>query len=90
MEMKYFAVFLPMLDAEKSVTYRPEHLEFLERKGREGKVFAKGRFTDGAGGLVIYKAESLAEAQAIVEEDPYVVHKARGYEIHEWEMQLTE
>jgi uncharacterized protein YciI len=88
--MKYFAVFLPMLDAEKSQTYRADHLEYLERKSREGKILARGRFTDGWGGMVIYRADSQAEVQAMVEEDPYVVHKARSYEIHEWEMQLTE
>jgi uncharacterized protein YciI len=88
--MKYFAVILPMLDVEKSQEYRPQHLEFLEQKAKEGKIFARGRFTDGAGGLVIYKASSLAEVQAMVDEDPYIVHKARTYEIHEWEMLLTE
>lgn len=88
--MKYFAVILPMLDVEKSQEYRPQHLEFLEQKAKEGKIFARGRFTDGAGGLVIYKASSLVEVQAMVDEDPYIVHKARTYEIHEWEMLLTE
>jgi uncharacterized protein YciI len=88
--MKYFAVFLPMLDVEKSLEYRPQHLEFLEQKAKEGKVFARGRFTDGAGGLVVYKADSIAEVQGMVDEDPYIVHKARTYEIHEWEMLLSE
>lgn len=88
--MKYFAVLLPMLDIEKSQEYRPQHLEFLEQKAKEGKVFARGRFLDGAGGLVIYKAATLAEVQAMVDEDPYVVEKARTYEIHEWDMLLSE
>jgi uncharacterized protein len=88
--MKYFAVFLPMLNVELSQTYRPDHLEFLEQKTKEGKIFARGRMIDGWGGLVIYKADSLAEVQAMVDQDPYVVHKARSYEIHEWEMLLSE
>ncbi|GAB3069122.1 YciI family protein [Virgibacillus ainsalahensis] len=84
--MKYFAVFSPMKDEEKSKQYRPQHLEYLDEKGKEGHVFAKGRFTDGAGGLVIYKADSYEEVEEIVKQDPYVVSGARGYEIHEWEM----
>lgn len=84
--MKYFAAFLPMLDEEKSIQYRPEHLEYLQQKQEEGHIFAKGRFVDGAGGLVIYKAESLEEAEKMVQEDPYVQTGARRYEIHEWEM----
>ncbi|WP_274655122.1 YciI family protein [Paenibacillus humicola] len=84
--MKYFAVFLPIIDTEKSRIYRPQHLEFLENKRREGKIFANGRFTDGSGGLVIYKAESSDEVLELVRQDPYVAEGARGYEIHEWEM----
>jgi uncharacterized protein YciI len=88
--MKYFAAFLPMLDVEKNQTYRPEHLDYLEKMARAGKIFARGRMADGWGGMVIYKADSLAEVQAMVEDDPYVVNKARTYEIHEWEMLLSE
>ncbi|GAB3794544.1 YciI family protein [Virgibacillus kimchii] len=88
--MKYFAVFLPMADEEKSQKWRPDHLDYLKQKAEEGKVFAKGRFTDGAGGLVIYKSESLAAVEALVEKDPYVIHGARTYEIHEWDMTLSE
>ncbi|WP_010094348.1 YciI family protein [Ornithinibacillus scapharcae] len=84
--MKYFAVFLPMKDEEKSKQHRPEHLAFLQGKLEEGYIFAKGPFVDGAGGLVIYQANSLEEAEAIVKQDPYVIIGARGYEIHEWQM----
>lgn len=85
-KMKYFAAFLPMLNEEKSRFYRPQHLEFLEKMSADGKIFARGRFADGAGGLVIYVAETLEEAKSLAESDPYIVHKARGLEIHEWEM----
>jgi uncharacterized protein len=84
--MKYFAVFLSMLDKEKSDQFRPQHLDHLAKMRREGKIFANGRFLDGAGGLVIYKAESFEDVQRMVLDDPYVVHKARNYEIHEWEI----
>ncbi|PAV30921.1 hypothetical protein CIL05_04190 [Virgibacillus profundi] len=88
--MKYFAVFLPMLDEEKSKQYRPDHLAYLEEKGSEGKIFAKGPFVDGAGGLVIYKGENLKEVEEIVKQDPYIVYGARGSEIHEWDMAVIE
>ncbi|MEN1967179.1 YciI family protein [Lentibacillus sp. N15] len=84
--MKYFAVFSPMLDAEKSEHYRPDHLNFIQKQLDNGRIFAKGRFADGAGGLVIYQANDYAEVEALVKQDPYVVKGARGYEIHEWEM----
>jgi uncharacterized protein len=84
--MNYYAVFLKMLDEELNVKYRPEHLEYLEALKSEGKTFAYGRLTDGAGGLIIYKADSLEVAKGYAENDPYVIKKARSYEVHEWEM----
>lgn len=84
--MKYFAVFLPMKDEEKSKQYRTEHIDYLANKAQDGNIFAKGRFADGAGGLIIYIAATLSEAEQMVKQDPYVTSGARGYEIHEWEM----
>jgi uncharacterized protein YciI len=84
--MKYFAAFLAMRDPEKSQSLRAQHLDFLAQKEREGKIFARGRFVDGAGGLVIYKADSLDEAKKTAESDPYLRGGARTLEIHEWEM----
>jgi uncharacterized protein len=88
MLMKYFAAFLPIRDLEKCQELRPAHMEFLEQKSQEGKIFARGRFSDGAGGLVIYKAESLEEARKTAASDPFVLYGARSLELHEWEMKL--
>lgn len=87
--MKYFAAFLKMRDTKKCEDLRSRHIEFLEQKAKEGRVFARGRFTDGAGGLVIYMAESLEEAREIAESDPYVSSGARALEIHEWDMKAN-
>ncbi|MHB8652400.1 MAG: YciI family protein [Terriglobia bacterium] len=84
--MKYYAALLPMLNIEKSQTLRSLHLEFLARAQQQGQIFARGRFTDGAGGLVIYQAETLDEATKIAQSDPYVVNGARRLEIHEWDL----
>ncbi|WP_079909286.1 YciI family protein [Paenibacillus sp. 32352] len=88
--MKHYVVFLPMLDEEKSQTYRAQHLEYLLEMRSRGHIFANGRFVDGAGGMVIYRAESLEAVEAFVLNDPYVIHQARGYEIHEWDMVLAD
>jgi uncharacterized protein YciI len=86
--MKYFAALLAMKDPDKSQQLRPQHLAFLEQQGKEGTIFARGKFSDGAGGLVIYKAESLDEARKIATDDPYVAGGARSLELHEWDMKL--
>lgn len=87
--MKYYAAILRMKDVEKSQDYRPQHLQFLERNEKEGRIFARGRFADGVGGLIIYIAESGEEARGLAESDPYVVSGARALELHEWEMKSS-
>lgn len=84
--MKYFAALSLMLDEGKSQQYRQEHLDYLQELEQQGKVFAKGRFEDGTGGMVIYIAENYDEVETYVKNDPYVKEEARGYRIHEWAM----
>nr|WP_275899520.1 YciI family protein [Bacillus piscicola] len=81
-----FAVLLKMKDSELSQKYRPDHLAFLEKHHQDNNVTAYGKFTDGAGGLIIYRAETLEQAEDLVKEDPYIKTGARTYEIHEWAM----
>ncbi len=88
--MKYFAAFLKMKDLEKNAQYRPQHMDFLLQSEKEGKIFARGRFSDNSGGLVIYIAPSLAEASKIAESDPLVSSGARILELHEWEMKASQ
>ncbi|AQU80148.1 MULTISPECIES: YciI family protein [Planococcus] len=83
--MRYFAVLLPMKDANKSQEFRAQHLAFLAAQRNSGQVVVNGKFVDGSGGLVIYRAESFANCEALVKADPYIVEGARKYEIFEWE-----
>lgn len=49
---------------------RPEHLAHLARQG--ARVALAGPMTDGAGSLILLRAESLEAARAIAEADPYL------------------
>lgn len=84
--MKYFAAIQSVLDAEKVPAVRQSHLEYLDRMVAEGRIHLRGRFADGTGGLTIYRAESVDEARALAEGDPFVTSGARRLELHEWEM----
>ena len=88
--IKYFAVISQMVDVEKNNFYREEHLNYIGQLGKEGKVFAKGKFVDGTGGLIVFKGSSEETVKQLVEDDPFIVHGARTYEIHEWNMTLLE
>ncbi|UHA76114.1 YciI family protein [Paenibacillus sp. 481] len=84
--MAHFAAILHMHDVEKSQTFRPNHLSYLEELGKQGKIFAKGPFGDGSGGMVVYIADTLEEAQQLAQQDPYVVEGARKLDLREWKI----
>jgi uncharacterized protein YciI len=87
--MKYFAAFLKMKDTEKNAAYRQQHIDFLLQNEKDGKIYARGRFADNKGGLVIYVAPSLEDAAKIAGSDPYVISGARSLDLYEWEMKVT-
>lgn len=80
----YYVAILTIIDAEKNKAVRPTHLEYLNKLYKEGKVVMAGPFTDGKGGMVIYKAESIEEARALAEKDPVIVERCRTLELREW------
>jgi uncharacterized protein YciI len=88
--MKYFAAILKMKDVEKNKQYRQQHVDFLVQHEQAGNIFARGRFAEGAGGLVIYIAASYEEACKLAETDPYVKLGARSLELYEWDMKVPE
>jgi uncharacterized protein YciI len=87
--MKYFAAFLKMKDLEKNTAFRQQHLDFLTKNEKAGNIFARGKFMNGEGGLVIYIAGSRDEAVKLAGSDPYVVSGARTLEVFEWDMKVT-
>ena len=69
----------------------PEHLDYQVRLEREGKLFGAGPFYEEgddvpAGGMIILRARSAAEARQIADADPF--HKAglRKYTLRKWMM----
>jgi len=85
----YYAAFLPIINEEKNKEYRPKHLAYIDELCERGKVHSFGRFLDGVGGLVILTCQSLEEAESLMANDPCVIHGARTFEVHEWEMNVA-
>lgn len=84
--MPYYAAILHMMAPEKNNIILPQHISYLDKLDKEGKIFARGPFADGSGGLVVYIAESLEEAAVLAENDPHVVEKVRRLELKEWKV----
>ncbi|OIK10177.1 hypothetical protein BIV60_22100 [Bacillus sp. MUM 116] len=84
--MAYFAAFLHMIDAEKNKEVLPHHIKYLDKLDEQGKIFARGPFSDETGGLVVYIADSFDEAYTLAVKDPHVVEGSRELEMKEWKI----
>ncbi len=82
--MAYYAALLHMMNPEKNAQVLPRHIAYLEELDAQGKIFARGPFMDGTGGLVVYIAETYEEAVEMAEADPHVVEEVRRLELKEW------
>lgn len=58
--------------SELRPVHRPAHLAHLQEIEDRGDLVLAGPMTDGAGSLIVVRAESPAEVWAAVARDPYV------------------
>ena len=66
-----FATTIAYGNKEKIAEVRPIHREYLTGLKEQGKLFASGPFEDDSGALIIYEADSIEEAQALLDADPF-------------------
>lgn len=84
--MPYYTALLHMLDAEKNKEVLPRHIAYLDQLDEQGKIFGRGPFADGSGGMVIYMADTWEEARQMAENDPHVAEGVRRLELKEWKL----
>jgi uncharacterized protein YciI len=58
-------------DEDLRLRTRPVHREYLRSLFDAGKLAMSGPWADDTGALIIYDAEDMAEAQRILDNDPY-------------------
>jgi uncharacterized protein len=87
----FYVVFTTPVNGIGAVmAHLASHLEFQEKLERDGIMFAAGpHWTDDekrweGEGMVVIRANSLAEAQAIAAEDPMHKSGARTYRVRPW------
>jgi uncharacterized protein YciI len=86
-EAKYYLIFLHSIP-ERPLS--PEvvglHAAHLAELDDSGKLVMAGPLLERAGGLIVLRAGSVAEAIAIAEEDPMVRGAYQTYELGTWLM----
>ncbi|MCT7992007.1 YciI family protein [Laspinema olomoucense] len=62
----------------------PAHKAYVEDLIAKGHNAKTGYWQRRGGGMLLFKAESMEEAQQIVAEDPLVKHGCVNYDLYEW------
>jgi uncharacterized protein len=68
---KYMALLDFTDDEALRLETRPRHREYLQSLLADGKLAMSGPWADDTGAMLIYEAESLEAAQALLDADPY-------------------
>ena len=71
---------------EKSVfdQFVPAHRAYVQKLIDQGHQAKTGYWGDFGGGMLLFWADSLSQAQVIVAKDPLVENDCVEYELHEW------
>ncbi len=85
--MAKFAVILTY-DADQTARrqeVRPTHRDYLKSLADAGKLLHAGPFADDSGALIVYEAETRAEAESFLSEDPFTKQGIiKAWQMNEW------
>lgn len=64
----------------------PAHIEYIRSLNLCGHQAQTGYWGDFGGGMLIFEAENIKEAQEIIANDPLIKNKCVSYDLHEWKL----
>lgn len=80
-----YAIFLEQIPKVPTTREDVEaHVDHLRRLEREGLLELAGPFPEHASGLIVVRAATLEEAEAIARRDPFVARGVRRAEVRRW------
>lgn len=76
---------------EKGIVDKPRfdqfvdaHVAYVKQLVEQGHQAKTGYWSERGGGMLIFTADSMTEAKAIIENDPLIANQCVKYELHEW------
>jgi uncharacterized protein YciI len=82
-----YANYVEYGERAKILALRPSHQRYMFDLLDRGCVIAAGSFPEDAGGLYLYEAETQADAEGLMSNDPYFLGGAiASYRITQWEI----
>ncbi|MGF1672847.1 MAG: YciI family protein [Rivularia sp. (in: cyanobacteria)] len=64
--------------------YVPAHKDYVKELKNKGHQAKTGYWAQFGGGMLLFEAASMDEAQAIVDRDPLVENGCVNYKLYEW------
>ncbi len=86
----YVAQSTPVDGPEAVKANLEDHLTYIRQLETSGRIMCAGPLSDDTGdhmqgvGMIVYRAQSLAEARALAEADPMHASGARAYTLRRW------
>ena len=86
----YLVETTPIASGEALQAILPAHLAYQRELEAQGKLFLAGPTSDETGelmqgtGMIIYRASSMAEADALAKGDPMHKDNIRSYRLRKW------
>jgi uncharacterized protein YciI len=62
----------------------PAHKDYVRTLIENGHQARSGYWAELGGGMLLFQADSMEAAKAIVDNDPLIKHHCVTYELHEW------
>jgi uncharacterized protein YciI len=66
--------------------YVPAHKAYVEELKNKGHKAKTGYWAQYGGGMLLFEADSMDEAKAIVESDPLIENNCVDYKLYEWRL----
>ncbi|MBF2036272.1 MAG: hypothetical protein IGR92_12550 [Leptolyngbyaceae cyanobacterium T60_A2020_046] len=73
-----------IVDKSEFDQYVPAHKAYVKTLIEQGHHAKTGYWAERGGGMLLFQAESMEAARAIVAADPLVQNHCVEYELHEW------
>ena len=86
----YIVESTPVVNPEELSEILPDHLNYQKEMENAGKLFLAGPLSDAAGekmtggGMIVYRASSLEEAEVIASNDPMHKRGGRIFTLRRW------
>jgi len=81
---RYVKIERGIISKDKFDAHVPAHVEYVHALQNVGRYAESGYWKGRGGGMLIFDATNLEEAQEIVDNDPLIKNGCVEYELHEW------